>query len=84
MSSPVTALWGPQKIEVMYIFGGSGSHFGLLTKFGNRIFTRSSLFFFLFLPRGLSSMMPMIGKSTQAEAFTSGFQGETFKVSKKE
>ena len=56
MSSPVTALWGPQKIEVMYIFGGSGSHFGLLTKFGKRDFHGFSplgRFFFSFLPRVL-------------------------------
>ena len=44
---------GTQKIEVMYIFGGSGSHFGLLTKFGKKLFDRWVAFFFPFLPRGI-------------------------------
>ena len=63
---------GTQKIEVMYIFGGSGSHFGLLTKFGKKDFHRFVAFFFFLFSQGVVFHDADDSKGTQAEAFTSG------------
>lgn len=75
---------GTQKIEVMYIFGGSGSHFGLLTKFGKKDFHRFVAFFFPFLPRGCLPWCRWFQGHPSWGFHFRCFQGETFKVSKNE